>query len=115
MRNPYTTTRPVRNRFLVRERDRRRARELLSLALAVLLVGAALVGYIWLHQQLLASGYRIEALQQELRELERLEAHLGLEEAYLSSPPRVERRALSELGMRHPELSQMVFVDREEP
>jgi cell division protein FtsL len=111
VRNAYARARPVRNRYLVRERDRRRLHELMRLGLAVLLVGSALVGYTWLHQQLLGSGYRLEAMRQELRELERLERHLRLEESYLASPPRVETRAVAELGMRPPELSQLLFVE----
>lgn len=113
MKTPYVTTRPVRNRYLVRERDRRRLRELGRVAVAVLTVGAGLLGYTWLHLSLLGSGYRVEALQRELHELERLERHLGLEAAYLGSPGRVEERARRELAMGPPELEQMVFLGRE--
>ncbi|HVS03620.1 MAG TPA: cell division protein FtsL [Thermoanaerobaculia bacterium] len=110
MKTPYVTARPVRNRYLVRVRDRRRARELAAVTVAVLTVGAALVAYTWLHAQQMAGGYRAEALERQLKELQRVERHLQLEEAYLASPQRVEERALEELGMRPPELPQLVFV-----
>lgn len=87
--------------------------ELLRLAVAVLVVGVALLGYTWLHLEVLGSGYRIEAHEQRLQELRRRERHLRLEEAYLASPQRIEGRATGELGMRPPELSQLVFVSAE--
>ncbi len=111
MKTPYVTARPVRNRYLVRERDRRRLRELGRVVVAVLLVGTALVGYTWIHLSLLGTGYRVESLQRELHELGRLERHMSLEAAYLSSPDRIERRAIEELGMAPPELEQLVFEE----
>lgn len=114
MKTPYVTARPVRNRYLVRERDRRRLLEMGQVTVAVLLVGVALLAYTWLHLRLLGSGYRVENLQRELHELERLERHMSLEAAYLSSPARVENRALTELGMDRPRLDQMLFIPSQE-
>jgi len=113
LKTPYLLPRPPRNRYLVRQRDRRRMRELARVAVAILVVGTALLGYTWLHLELLGSGYRVEALEQRLRELERRKRHLRLEEAYLSSPQRVEARASRELGMRPPELEQVLFAGGE--
>ena len=110
MKTPYVLPRPPRNRYLVRERDRRRMRELLRLGGAIVVVGASLLAYTWLHLQLLGSGYRVEALEQRLADLERQERHLRLEVSYLSSPQRVETRATRELGMKAPELAQVLFV-----
>ena len=110
MKTPYLLPRPPRNRYLVRQRDRRRMRELGRVGVAVLVVGLALLGYTWLHLELLGSGYRVDGLETRLHELERRERHLRLEEAYLSSPQRVETRASKELGMKPPELAQLVFA-----
>ena len=99
----------------MRERDRRRLRELVRLGLAILVVGLTLIGYTWVHMELLGSGYRIEGLEQRLHELRRRERHLRLEEAYLASPERVERWATAKLGMRPPELAQLTFVSEEGP
>jgi cell division protein FtsL len=113
LKTPYVLPRPPRNRFLVRERDRRRLRELLRLGIAILLVGVTLLGYTWLHLELLGCGYRIEGLEQRRHELERRERHLRLEEAHLASPARVETWAVEQAGMRPPELAQLVFVTGE--
>jgi cell division protein FtsL len=110
LKTPYDVARPPRNRYLVRERDRRRLRELVRLGLAILVVGLTLIGYTWLHMELLGSGYRIEGLEQRLQELRRRERHLRLEEAHLAGPERVESWARDELGMRPPELEQLTFV-----
>ncbi|HXT50362.1 MAG TPA: cell division protein FtsL [Thermoanaerobaculia bacterium] len=110
LKTPYLLPRPPRNRYLVRQRDRRRMRELGRVAVAVLVVGVALLGYTWLHLELLGSGYRVDTLETKLHELERRERHLRLEEAYLSSPQRVEARASKELGMKPPELAQLLFA-----
>jgi cell division protein FtsL len=83
--------------------------------LAIVVVGLALLGYTWLHLELLGSGYRVEVLEQRLHELERRERHLRLEEAYLSSPQRVEARASKELGMKPPELDQLMFAGTTRP
>jgi hypothetical protein len=113
LKTPYLLPRPPRNRYLVRQRDRRRMRELLRVAVAILVVGVALLGYTWLHLESLGSGYRVEGLEQRLHELARRERHLRLEEAYLSSPQRVETRASKELGMQPPELGQLLFAGGE--
>jgi cell division protein FtsL len=113
LKTPYLLPRPPRNRYLVRQRDRRRMRELLRMGVAVLVVGLALLGYTWLHLELLGSGYRVDGLETKLHELERRQRHLRLEEAYLSSPQKVEARASKELGMKSPELSQLVFAGGE--
>ena len=84
--------------------------ELARVAIAILVVGLALLGYTWVHLELLGSGYRVDALETRLHDLERRERHLRLEEAYLSSPQRVEARATKELGMKPPELAQLVFA-----
>jgi cell division protein FtsL len=110
LKTPYLLPRPPRNRYLVRERDRRRMHELARVAIAILVVGLALLGYTWVHLELLGSGYRVEGLEQRLHELERRQRHLRLEEAYLSNPQRVETHALKELGMKPPELGQLLFA-----
>ena len=115
MKTPYLLPRPPRNRYLVRQRDHRRMRELRRVAAAIVVVGLALLGYTWLHLELLGSGYRVQGFEQRLQELQRRQRHLRLEEAYLSSPQRVEARASKELGMRAPELGQLLFAENEAP
>lgn len=109
MRTPYALRRPVANSYLVRERDRRRLRELATVLVAVGCLGGGLLGYTWIHAEQLRAGYRIDELERRRDELERLERQLLLEASYLASPQRIERRALDELGMRPPAIEQVLF------
>lgn len=113
--SPYLVRRPVDNEFLVRERDRRRVRELLRLLLLVAPLGLALLAYTWIHLESLDAGFRIRGLEQELHELERRERQLRLEAAWLKSPGRVEEMAELELGLAPPKPEQVVFWTGEAP
>lgn len=110
MRSKYAVRRPVANTYLVRERDRRRARELVAVLVALLPAGVALLAYTWVHLEVLRTGYRIDALERRLHETVQIERQLRLEAAYLASPERVARRAVEELGMRAPEPAELVFA-----
>lgn len=110
-RSAYALHRPVANEYLVRERDRRRLRDLGKVVLVLAPLALALSAFTWVHLQVLDAGYRIDRLEHELHALEREESRLRLEAAYLSSPKRIERRARRELGMRPPEVGQLVFVE----
>jgi cell division protein FtsL len=109
LKSAYAFTRPVANTYLVRERDRRRQRELAVVLLAVVCLGGGLLAYTWIHLEVLRTGYRIDALEKELTQLTREERQLRLEATYLASPPRIERRAVTELGMQAPTLEQVIF------
>jgi cell division protein FtsL len=105
----YAFRRPVANTYLVRERDRRLRRELLAVVAVVLSLGGGLLGYTWMHLELLNTGYRIVALEREQRDLAQEERRLSLETAYLASPQQIESRAGRELGMQSPATDQVVF------
>lgn len=109
MRNVYAVRRPVINPYLVRERDRRRHRELATVLMISLSVGACLIGYVWLHVELLRVGYRVHLLEERLEAGQRQKKLLELEASYQSSPKLIEERAMSELGLQKPEISQVVF------
>ena len=111
MTSPYAEGRPVENFYLVRERDRRRLRELVILVFGLLPVAAALLGYTWIHLEVRKSGYRIQQLEERLIELHRAERRYRLESAYLSSPQRIEAAAAERLGMVEVSLDQMIFVE----
>jgi cell division protein FtsL len=109
LRNAYAFRRPVVNTYLVRERDRRRQRELALVLLVVLCLGGGLLGYTWIHLEVLRTGYEIDKLEKRLAELTQKERQLRLESSYLAGPSQIERRAAQELGMQAPALEQVVF------
>ena len=110
--SPYLRRQPVKNFLLVRERDRRRIRELRLLAFAVLPAAIALLAYTWVQTEIVRSGYRVRALERRLEEMAKTERQLKLESSWLESLERVETAAGEELGMQFPTLEQMVFVER---
>jgi uncharacterized protein (DUF1786 family) len=109
LRSAYAVRRPVVNTYLVRERDRRRLRELAVVLLIVVSLGGGLLAYTWIHLEVLRTGYRIVELERLSRELAQEERRLRLGAAFLASPQEVERRAVEELGLSHPTLEQVVF------
>jgi cell division protein FtsL len=109
LRHAYALRRPVVNTYLVRERDRRLARELAVVLAMVLLLGGGLLAYTWIHLEALRTGYRIDTLERQQQGLSRIERQLRLEASYLASPQRIEQRAKSELGMQPPALEQVLF------
>ncbi|MEE8138273.1 MAG: hypothetical protein V3R89_05715 [Thermoanaerobaculia bacterium] len=111
MRGTYAAGRPVLNSYLVRQRDRKRRRELALLLLATLPVALGLLGYVWLNLELLDIGYEIHRLERTLEAEEQLHRKLLMEAAYLASPQRIEARASEELGMVPASLEQLIFLE----
>jgi cell division protein FtsL len=109
--SPYLRRQPVRNFLLVRERDRRRIRELRLLVLAVVPAALALLGYTWVQTEIMRTGYQVRALERRVEELARTERQLRLDASRLESLERVEAAAAKELEMQFPTLEQMVFVE----
>jgi cell division protein FtsB len=113
--NAYTVRRPVVNAYLVRERDRRRVRELALVLAAVFPLGLGLLAYTWQQVETLRLGYRIEALERRAHDLAQVERQLRLEAAYLANPARLSERAEEELGLAAPRVDQILFSDEVGP
>ena len=109
--NAYTVRRPVVNAYLVRERDRRRWRELGLVLAAIFPLGLGLLLYTWQQLETLRVGYRIETLERRSHQLEQVERQLRLESAYLANPARLAERAGEELGLEAPRIDQVLFLD----
>lgn len=109
MRSPYIVRRPAENIYLVRRRDRRRRRELVGVATAVVLVAAGLLAYTSIHVEMLSTGYRIDELSRELHRLQQEERHRQLQISRLTGPEHLENRARRELEMEYPTLEQAIF------
>jgi hypothetical protein len=113
--NAYTVRRPVVNAYLVRERDRRRLRELGLVLAAVFPLGLGLLAYTWLQLETLRVGYRIETLERRSHQLQQVERQLRLEAAYLANPARLAERAADDLGLAAPRLEQVLFLQEIAP
>ena len=111
MRSPYAVHRPVENAYLTRERDRRLIRELLGVVAVVLVLGAGLLAYTWVHIEILRTGYRINRHEKELHQLLEEERRRSLEASYLAHPERIYERARADLGMREPTIDQTLFYE----
>lgn len=111
MKTEYALHRPVHNTYLVRERSRDRWREVGVVLLCVLPLAVALLSYTWIHLEVVESGYQIVRLERELEELAEVEDRLGMEASELSSPARLERIATERLGLVHPRLDQVLFLE----
>lgn len=106
MRGAHVTTQPVTNTYLVRERDRRRIRELLIVLALALPPAAGVLANIWVHGEVVNVGYTISEQERRLSEFERRQRRLELELSQESSPAKVEVRA-RDLGMIEPALEQV--------
>ncbi len=113
MRGLYAVRQPVANSYLLRQRDRRRRRELAWILLVTLPLVLGLLGYVWLNVALLNASFEVHRLERELAwELE-LEQRQKAHEAFLSSPAEVRRRALA-AGYEPLGLEQQVFPGERE-
>ncbi len=111
MRGEFVVKRRVNNSLLVRQRDRRRRRELAAVFFALLPVARAMLGYVWLNLRLVHIGYEVDRLERTLKLEERRERELWVEAAYLSSPERIRVEAARKLGLVEADLDRMVFVE----
>jgi len=106
----YAVRRPVENVYLVRERDRKRSRELLALALAAVPPMAVLFGAIWANLETVRLGYQLERLESQADVLARRNRNLAAERAQAAALARVEDIAREKLGLAPPRLEQLIQV-----
>lgn len=108
----YAIRKDVRNNPIVREVDQRRQRELWS----SLGIGAVLVLVVmfdaWQHFEHIRHGYAIDELQKSLAAEDEVRRHLRLEIATLRAPQRIERIAVSRLGMVAPKSGDAIVLER---
>ena len=111
----YAIRRPVENAYLVRQRDRRRVRDLVGVLVVVCLAGCGLLAYTWMHVEILRAGYAATGLEQQLERLMEEERRHRLELSRATRPERIEVRARDELGMAPPVLDQTLFLEEVAP
>ncbi len=110
MKSAYSTHRPVANLYLVRDRDRRLRRDLLSVVAVALPVSIAVLAYVWVSSQVWDKGYEVLRLERSLDRSLESERQLRLEATTLSRHDRVAQRARDDLGLQQLELESVVFA-----
>ena len=78
--------------------------------IAVLLIAAFGMVYVWQRVQVIAIGYQIEALKKEKEDLQRTNKALEIETATLASPDRIDAIARNDMGMKDAQDTQLVVV-----
>lgn len=106
----YTVRRPVQNLYLVRERDRRRTRELLALGAAIMPPTLVLFAAIWANLETVRLGYRIDKLQKQKETLVERHRQLLIDRAEASALARVEPIARELLGLGTPKAGQVILA-----
>lgn len=100
------------NTYLVRERDRRRWRDLGIVLLFVAPVGLSLLAYASVHVRVLELGLDITTLEWRLDSLNDERSRLRREASSLASPDRLEK-VVQDMGLVYPEVSQVLFAEEE--
>lgn len=80
--------------------------------LVALVIVAGLILYVGAKVKIVLLGYKIEALEREKQELERVNRSLLIESSSLMSPSRIEELATKRLGMVRPAKENIVVVKR---
>lgn len=111
MRSTYVVRQPVLNSYLVRQRDRKRRKELGLVLVIILPLAIGLLGYVWLNLELIDIGYEVHDLERTLQLEVQHQRELSVEAAYLSSPSQVQSRASMELGMVPITLDRLIFLE----
>ncbi len=94
--------------FILEQGGRRGLRRVLIACLIV----CGLILYVGEKVKIVQLGYRIEALEKEKQELERVNRSLRIEASSLASPSRIEEIAVKRLGMTRPAKQDIVVVKR---
>ena len=107
----YAQKKPIENTHIVRERDRRRFRELFSVAVLGLFVGGFLIIFAWQNLSVIRLGHEATRLQQQKKELENTNKALRLQIDRLTALGSVEQRAAA-LGFQKTDPRAVVMVEK---
>jgi len=112
---PSAPSRGWRNAPVVREPDKARTRGLAVIVLWMAAAVAPLPLYLVQQMEYVRVRYEIEELRVRRDRLAEAEQRLRIERARLTSPARVERCAVSDLGLVNPPPSRVVVLARTTP
>src|SRR5437762_816954 len=110
----YAQKKPIENTHIVRERDRRRFRELFSVVVLGLFIGGFLIIFTWQNLSVIRLGHEATRLQQQKKELENTNKALRLEIDRLTALGSVEQRAAA-LGFEKTDPRAVVMVESRSP
>src|ERR1043166_74184 len=91
----YAQKRPIENAHIVRERDRRRFRELLAVLSLGIPIGAFLLLFTWQNLEVIRLGREATHLQEQRKQIEDANKSLQLELDRLTALGGVEKKAQS--------------------
>src|SRR6478672_10794093 len=106
----YTQKKPIDNVHIVRERDRRRFRELLAVLALGIPIGLFLLLFTWQNLEVIRLGREATSLQQQRKQIEDANKALQLELDRLTSLDAVEKKATN-LGLAPTDPRAIVQVD----
>jgi hypothetical protein len=107
----YAQKKPIENTHIVRERDRRRSRELLAVLALGIPIGAFLLLFTWQNLEVIRLGHEATRLQKQKQEIENANKALQLELDRRTSLGAVEQRAVT-LGFQRTDPRAVVMVQR---
>jgi len=100
----------VENRYLVREKDRRRTRDFGAVALVLAPLALVLLVFAWENVEVIRRGYALRRITSAREKLLEDNRRLRSQLASLASLEGAERRARSELGFQNPRPEQIVHL-----
>lgn len=107
----YAQKKPIENSHIVRERDRRRFRELLAVLALGVPIGLFLLLFTWQNLEVIRLGHEATRLQKQKQEIENANKALQLELDRRTSLGAVEQRAI-DLGFQRTDPRAVVMVQR---
>ncbi len=110
----YTQKKPIENAHIVRERDRRRFRELLAVLALGLPIGLFLLLFTWQNLEVIRLGREVTRLQKLQKQIDEENKKLQFELDRLTALESVEKRARS-LGFSPTNSQAIVMVNAPSP
>ncbi|MEA2163953.1 MAG: hypothetical protein QOK37_2080 [Thermoanaerobaculia bacterium] len=107
----YAQKKPIENSHIVRERDRKRFRELLAVLALGVPIGLFLLLFTWQNLEVIRLGHEATRLQKQKQEIENANRALQLELDRRSSLGAVEQRAV-DLGFQRTDPRAVVMVQK---
>jgi len=107
----YVWTRGVKNSLIIKEKDRKKSRDMLVFLLFAALFGGMLLILVWLRFQPLFTGYEIQALKLKKQGLIEEHQKLLCSRENLRTLGSIEEKAADQLEMKPIDPGQTIYVE----